>query len=371
MPTSRKSRSRKIRYAIAGLGHIAQAAVLPAFAHAKRNAVLTALVSTDQVKLRELGEKYGVQHTFTDYDACLNSGEVDAVYLAVPNHKHCEYTVRAAEAGVHVLCEKPMAVTATECEKMIHAARTAGVKLMIAYRLHFEEANLQAGEIASSGELGDVRQFSSVFCLNVQGGNTRLKREEGGGTLYDIGIYCINAARYLFRDEPIEVTALSANNGEERFADIDEMTSAVMRFPGERLAAFTASFGVQEVGYYQLLGTQGNLRVDPAYDYSSALVHYVTKGDKTDRKRFKRRDQFAPELSYFSTCIREDREPEPNGQEGLADVTIIEALYESAASGRPVRLSLPPKSDRPTVSQSKEEPPVHEVELVHAEAPQA
>jgi predicted dehydrogenase len=367
---SRKSRSRKIRYAVAGLGHIAQVAVLPAFANAKRNSVLTALVSSDEEKLRELGDKYGVQHTFTDYDACLASGEVDAVYLAVPNHLHCEYAVRAAEAGVHVLCEKPMAVTAAECEKMIHAAQTAGVKLMVAYRLHFEEANLKASEMVHSGELGDVRLFSSVFCLNVREGNTRLDREQGGGTLYDIGIYCINAARYLFRDEPIEVTAFSAASSEPRFAEVDEMTAGVLRFPGERLAAFTTSFGVQEVGYYHVLGTEGNLRVDPAYDYSSALVHSVTKGDKTQKKRFRKRDQFAPELTYFSACIREDREPEPGGQEGSADVTIIEALYESAASGRAVRLSLPPKAERPSLDQHQEKPPVREPELVHAEEPQ-
>jgi glucose-fructose oxidoreductase len=371
MPSSRKrSRRGKIRYAVAGLGHIAQTAVLPAFANAKRNSVLAALVSTDEVKLQELGEKYGVQHRFTDFEACLASGEVDAVYLAVPNHLHCEYAVRAAEAGVHVLCEKPMAVTAAECEKMIHAAQIANMKLMIAYRLHFEEANLKASEMVHSGELGDVRLFSSVFCLNVREGNTRLQGEEGGGTLYDIGIYCINAARYLFREEPIEVTAFSASGGESRFSEVDEMTAAVLRFPGDRLAAFTTSFGVQEVGYYHLMGTEGHLRVDPAYDYVSALVHHLTKGEKTQRKRFRKRDQFAPELTYFSSCIRQDREPEPGGREGLIDVMVIEALYESASSGRPVRLSLPKSDERPSLEQSQEEPPVREPELVHAEEPQ-
>jgi glucose-fructose oxidoreductase len=370
MAKTRKSRSRKVRYAVVGLGHIAQTAVLPAFKHARRNCVLAALVSTDEVKLRELGEKYDVPHRYSDYDACLASGEIDAVYIALPNHLHCEYAVRAAEAGVHVLCEKPLAVTVAECEKMIHAAEAAGVKLMTAYRLHFEEANLRASETVHSGELGDVRLFSSVFTLNVRPGNIRLDREQGGGTLYDIGIYCINAARYLFRAEPEEVTAFSANNGEERFAEIDEMTSAVLRFPGERLASFTTSFGVLEVGYYHLLGTKGNLLVDPAYDYSSALVHHLTTENSTKKKPFKKRDQFAPELSYFATCIRDDRQPEPNGQEGLADVAIIEALYESASSGRPVRLSLPEKAERPTLAQNREEPPVREPEKIHAESPQ-
>jgi predicted dehydrogenase len=370
--TQRKPRrGRKIRYAVVGLGHIAQVAVLPAFAHARRNSTLAALVSRDETKLRELAERHSVPHTFTDYDACLKSGEIDAVYIALPNHLHCEYTVRAAEAGVHVLCEKPMAVTAAECEKMIHAADTAGVQLMIAYRLHFEEANLRAIELAQSGDLGDVRFFSSVFAINVQEGNIRLEQELGGGTLYDIGIYCINAARYLFRDEPVEVTAFSANSGDPQFAEVDEMTGAVLRFPRERLATFVCSFATTEVGAYHLAGTKGDLRVDPAYDYASKLTHYLTVDGQTKKKSFAKRDQFAPELIYFSNCIRQGNRPEPDGLEGLADVKIIEAIYASAQSGQAVRLDLPAKSQRPTLAQNREAPPVREPELVHAEPPQA
>src|SRR5688500_10562783 len=167
---SKRGRKAAVRYAVVGLGHIAQAAVLPAFANAKRNSVLAALVSDDATKLRELGERYGVKHTYTydEYDACLKSGEIDAVYIALPNTMNCEYAVRAAEAGVHVLCEKPMATAEEECEKMIHAAEASNVRLMIAYRLHFEAANRRAIELAQSGELGDLRIFQSLFTLNVK-----------------------------------------------------------------------------------------------------------------------------------------------------------------------------------------------------------
>jgi glucose-fructose oxidoreductase len=368
-PRRRRSR-KKVRYAVVGLGHIAQTAVLPAFKNSRRNSVLAALVSENEVKLRELADRHSVPHVFTDFDECLESGEIDAVYIALPNHQHCEYTVRAAEAGVHVLCEKPMAVTADECTKMIHAVETAGVQLMIAYRLHFEEANLKAVDFVHSGELGDVRAFTSAFSINVKEGNIRLEQEYGGGTLYDIGIYCINAARYLFRDEPTEVCALSARGTDPRFAEIDEMTGAVLRFPQERLATFFCSFGVAEVGSYQLLGTKGSLRVDPSYDYASPLVHYLTIDGKTTKKSFKRRDQFAPELTYFSDCILKGNSPEPNGYEGMADVKIIEALYTSARTGEPVKLDLPGKEDRPTLAQERSAPPVREPELVHAESPQ-
>ena len=371
--TTRKrkpSARRKIRYAVVGLGHIAQTCVLPAFAHAKK-CELTALISDDDAKLSQLAERHNVEHRFKDYDSALSSGTFDAIYIALPNHLHCEYTVRAAEAGIHVLCEKPMAVTAAECEKMIHAAEAADVRLMIAYRLHFEEANLKAAEIANSGVLGDVRAFNSVFSIDVKPGNIRLQQETGGGTLYDIGIYCINAARYLFRDEPLEVTALSANNGEPRFAETDEMTAAVLKFPQERLATFWTSFGAKEVGSYQLLGTKGNLAVDPAYDYSSKLTHYLTVDGQTKKKSFAKRDQFAPELSYFAECVRRGQQPEPDGREGLIDVQIIEAIYESVRSGRPVRLNLSGKRNRPTLAQEEEVPPLRrEPALVHASSPQ-
>jgi len=365
------SRRRKIRYAIVGLGHIAQVAVLPAFKNASRNSVLSALVSDDETKLRELSERHAAPHTFTDYDACLSSGEIDAVYIASPNHQHCEFTVRAAEAGIHILCEKPMAVTAAECEKMIHAAEASNVQLMIAYRLHFEAANLKAMEIAESGQLGDLRYFSSNFSMQVREGNIRVEEEFGGGTLYDIGIYCINAARYLFRSEPVEAFAFSANSGDPRFAEVDEMTSAILRFPGECLATFTSSFGAADAAHYELVGTKGRLRVDPAYEYATALVHHLTLDGKTTKKTFSKRDQFAPELMYFSDCVRRNQRPEPDGVEGLIDVKIIEALYQSAKDGRPVALDLETKVSRPVSAHERKAPPVREPELVHAEQPTA
>jgi glucose-fructose oxidoreductase len=372
-PAKRKStsRRRKIRYAVVGLGHIAQVAVLPAFKNASRNSVLAALVSDDQTKLLELSEMHSVPHTFTDLDACLSSGEIDAIYIASPNHQHCEFTVRAAEAGIHVLCEKPMAVTAAECEKMIHAADASGVQLMIAYRLHFEPANLKAIQIAESGQLGDLRFFASSFSMQVKDGNIRLEEEFGGGTLYDIGIYCINAARYVFRSEPVEACAFSANSGDPRFAEVDETTSVLLRFPGERLATFTCSFGAADCGHFELVGTKGRLRVDPSYEYVEALVHHLTLDGKTTKKSFAKRDQFAPELMYFSDCVRKNTHPEPDGVEGLIDVKIIEALYESAKNGHPVSLDLQAKDQRPTPAQERQAPPVRKPELVHAEAPSA
>jgi glucose-fructose oxidoreductase len=263
-----------------------------------------------------------------------------------------------------------MAVTEEECEEMIAAARQGGVKLMIAYRLHFEKSNLTAVETVRSGKIGEPRFFSSDFSLQVEEGNIRLSPiAKGGGTLYDIGIYCINAARYLFRDEPREVFAWSANNGEKRFSRCDEMTSAILRFGGQRLATFTSSFGAAPAATYRIVGTRGDLRVDNAYDYVEEMTHTLTVHEKRQRRTFAKRDQFAPELLYFSDCIREDREPEPSGREGLADVRIIRALYRSASRGRPVRLAALQKRVRPTMEQEIHRPPVREPEVVRAQSP--
>jgi predicted dehydrogenase len=374
MAQSRKvdKTQRKVRYAVVGLGHIAQVAVLPAFAHAG-NSELAALVSDDPEKLEKLGRKYKVKARFSydQYDECLQSGIVDAVYIALPNHLHREYTERAARAGVNVLCEKPLAVTEEDCLAMIRAAEENGVKLMVAYRLHFEEANLQAIDLVQQGRLGDPRLFDSVFTMTVKEGDIRLNpRELGGGTLYDIGVYCINAVRNLFGAEPMEVVAFSANNGDPRFLQCEETTSAILRFPGrERLATFTCSFGAADVSTYRVVGTEGELVMDPAYEYAGELKQRVTIKGRTREKTFPKRDQFAPELISFSECILTGAAPEPSGWEGLADVRVVRALYRSADTGQPVTLEPFDKEDRPSLDQEIRRPAVRKPELVNTEAP--
>lgn len=374
MPSSRKQDAppKKIRYAVVGLGHIAQVAVLPAFAHAE-NSELAALVSDDPEKLEKLGRKYRVKARFSyeQYDECLRSGVADAVYIALPNHLHREYTERAARAGVHVLCEKPLAVTEDDCLAMIRVTQENGVKLMVAYRLHFEEANLKAIDLVQQGRLGEPRLFDSVFTMTVKEGDIRLNpRELGGGTLYDIGVYCINAVRNLFGAEPMEVVAFSANSGDHRFLQCEETTSAILRFPGrERLATFTCSFGAADVSSYRVVGTQGDLMMDPAYEYAEELKQRVTIDGRTRERVFPKRDQFAPELVAFSECILTGAAPEPSGWEGFADVRVIRALYRSADTGQPVTLEPFDKQDRPSLDQEIRRPPVKKPELVNTEAP--
>lgn len=361
-----------IGYAVVGLGWISQAAMLPAFANARANSRLTALVSGDERKRRLLAERYDlpIDATF-DYDAyedCLERDDVDAVYIAVPNHLHREYVVRAAEKGVHVLCEKPLAVTSDECRAMVDACRANGVKLMTAYRLHFDPANLGAVERVQAGTIGHTRIFDATFTQQVEEGDIRLgPPEKGGGPLYDIGIYCLNAARYLFRDEPESVWATRASRAERRFDQTAEMASCVLRFPGERLAAFTCSFGAASVSTFHLVGTDGDIRLDNAFNFTGDRELLVS-GAHQERETYEEVDQFGSQLLYFSDCVRNDRDPEPDGEEGLVDVRIIEALFESLDSGRAVDLDVS-RSRRPEPDMALRCPAFEAPEMVNADEP--
>ena len=360
----------KVRYAVVGLGYIAQAAVLPSFAHARRNSSLHAIVSGSTEKLNELGDKYRipVRASYDEYERCLQ--EVDAVYIATPNSEHADYAVRAAKAGKHVLCEKPLAVTQEECHRMIKAARQNDVKIMTAYRLHFEPLFLEVLDIVRSGKIGEPRFFSSSnFSMHAKPGGIRTQRELGGGTLYDLGIYCINTARLMFGAEPTEVFASSIDGARSNMPEIDEMTSGVMRFDGDRLATFTTSFNANGVSDFRVVGTEGNIHAEPAYEYAEALGYTLTVGDNERKKKGRRRDQFAAEISYFSDCIMNGKDPEPSAEEGCWDVRVVSALYQSAETGKPVKLQHFGPEDPPMRTQGQNFPPVREPELVAVEKP--
>lgn len=359
----------KVKYAVVGLGYIAQAAVLPSFTHARRNSSLHALVSGHVEKLNELGDKYRVpvRASYDEYERCLQ--EVDAVYICTPNSEHAEYAVRAAKAGKHVLCEKPLAVTQEECHRMIKAARQGNVKIMTAYRLHFEPLFLEVLDIVRSGKIGEPRYFSSNFSMHAKPGGIRTQRELGGGTLYDLGIYCVNTARLMFGAEPTEVQATSIDGARSNMPEIDEMTSAIMRFDGDRIATFTTSFSANGVSDFRVVGTEGNVHAEPAYEYAEALGYTLTVGENQRHKKGRRRDQFAAEIAYFSDCIMNDKDPEPSAEEGCWDVGVVSALYQSAETGKPVKLENFGPENPPDRSQAQDHPPVQEPELVAVEKP--
>jgi predicted dehydrogenase len=334
---------KPIRYAVVGLGYISQVAMLPAFRNARRNSKLAALVSGDRRKLDALGRKYDVD-TLVDYDGyarLLRSGDIDAVYIGLPNTMHHEYALRALRAGMHVLCDKPLAVTARECRRMVEAAHRRKLRLMTAYRLHFEQANLAALRLIHGGKLGDIRFFSSDFSMQVKPGNIRTKGALGGGPLYDLGIYCINAARHVFNAEPESVYAEATHGRDRRSRDVEEMAQVIMRFPRDRLASFTCSFGAAATSVFQVRGSKAGLRVEQAYEMvgEKILIEDGPDGMPVRRRRFGKVDQFAPLLLHFSDCIRRKSDPIPSGEDGLADIRVLEAIHRSIREGAPVRLA--------------------------------
>jgi predicted dehydrogenase len=332
----------KIRYAVVGLGKIAQTAVLPAFQNAQSNSELVALVSGDKDKLKSIGDKYNVEkrYLYSEFEDCLKSGEVDAVYIATPNFFHRNLTETAAKYGVHVLCEKPLAITSSDCHAMIDAAEKHSTALMVAYRLHLESSNLEAIKIAHSKKIGDLKVFNSVLTMQVKDAtDIRLEEiEKGGGPLYDIGIYCINAARHLFKAEPIEVMAMASSSKDSRFKKIDEVVSATLRFPDGKVASFVVSFGAYPMSEFDLIGTKGRIKLERAFDYARPMNLKIYEDNKVTTKKYPRRDQFGPELVYFSDCIQNKKKPEASGEEGLADIRIIEALHLSLDLGSPITM---------------------------------
>lgn len=341
------------------------------------NSELTTLISEDKAKLKVLAKKYKVENTYLyeNMEECFEKKEIDALYIATPNDKHREIVELAAKHKINILCEKPMAVTHADCLYMDQISKKNNIKMMVAYRLHFESANLEAIKMCRQGALGDLKFFNSSFSYQVKDKkNIRLNPTSvGGGALYDIGIYCINAARYLFKSEPIEVMAFSATSDDPRFINTEETTSAILRFPDEKIAAFTVSFGAFDSSDYEIIGDKGRIRLENAYEYAAPmeLRTFLQSKDglKKTTKKFKKRDQFSAELLYFSDCIQKNRNPEPNTIEGMADVKIIEAILSSIHLNAPVALEPTEKTSHPTQKQKFTRPGVRKRKLFHANSP--
>lgn len=313
-----------VRFGVVGMGHISRKAIVPAFA-STRNAELVAVFSGDAAKREEFNG-----FSYDDFEKGLAARNVDAVFIGVPNHLHRDFAVRAARAGVHVLCEKPLAASSADCESMIAATTAGRVRLMVAYRHHFGSAHRDAMDTAHGGRLGDVRSFHSCFVVQVFPGNIRTVKAAGGGTLPDLGVYCINTARQLFQSDPSHVTGFATTREDDpRFTQVEEMFTAVMEFPGQRLATFTCGFGSARYMTYDILGTKGTMHLDPAYDYASDIRSELILDGKRETRVFPRENQFAAQIDYFAECVQEGREPAQSGAEALTDVRIIEQLYRS------------------------------------------
>jgi predicted dehydrogenase len=330
---------RKARWAVVGLGKLAIEEVMPAFAQCRLSRP-TALVSGHPDKARRIAAVYGIDpkriYSYDTFDRLRDDGEIDIVYIVLPNSMHAEYTIRAHRAGKHVLCEKPMAATVAECRDMIAAARAAGKKLMIAYRLHYEPFNLTAKTLAREKAVGELRTFSATNCQVTQAPNIRLSRALAGGPVQDIGIYCLNAARYVTGEEPVVVTAQEHRPADiPRFREVPASVSFQLKFPSGVLAHCDCSFDAAESRRFRVNGTKGFIDLDPAFSYRGLRLT-VGKESGREQVRLTEVNHFAAEMDHFSECVLARKDPRTPGEEGLADMRVIAAIEEAARTGRTV-----------------------------------
>ena len=361
--------SKKVR--IVGLGDISQEAMMPGIAHTG-NSEVTALVTGDGAKAKALAEAYKVSaiYEYAQFDQMLSYGVVDAIYLATPNWRHAEFAVPALKAGVHVLLEKPMEISVAKCNEILAAQKSSGAKLMIAYRLHFEPATLSILDLVRAGRLGQIRFFSSSFSQNVKPDNHRALSGVEAGPVFDMGPYPINAVRNLFGAEPIEVSAIGSRHPEAGLgAHFDDTVAVSMRFPEDRLAQFIVSYVGSGLDSYTVVGTEGSIAASPAYIYNAGLEYDLTPGPDKLHETFKHTDQFGGEMKYFSNCILEGLDPEPDGEEGMLDVRVVEAIVRALESGQTQRLEPVRRSKQIDTQHVQKLSSVKPPELVKAQSP--
>jgi predicted dehydrogenase len=358
----------KVRYGFVGLGDIAQEAMLPAVAHTG-NSAIAALVTGDPVKARELGARYGVTDTYgyEQFETMLRSDKVDAIYLATPNWEHERFILPALEAGIHVLVEKPLEISAARCRAIVEAQRRSTAKLMVAYRLHFEPATLDAIRRIRAGELGELILFSCALGQPLDPANHRAKHGWKAGPLFDMGPYPVNASRYLFGAEPVEVvSAIATRHAAAGLGDLDDTIAVILRFPDDALAQFTVSFATDNMDTYVVAGTKGVIQLTPGTGFGETVERTVSHRGKKKHESVSATDQFGGELRYFSNCVLKDMDPEPDAEEALADIVVLEAIMRSLDSGAsesiepvPRARRIDPDAQEQTLSFKSPPEPVH------------
>ena len=327
---------RKIGFAMVGLGRISMQHLAPSLKTSTK-ARVTALVSGHRDKAEKMAAEYGIPakniYSYENYDAIADNQDIDAVYVALPNSMHAEYTIRAAKAGKHVLCEKPMATAVADAEAMIAACKKADRKLMIAYRCQYEPTNLRAVDLIRSGKLGVIQAIESANGFNIRAGEWRVNMKlAGGGPLMDMGVYSLNACCYLTGEEPDQIKASwSVVDKDGRFNEVEENIAWSMKFPSGIVASCNTTYGANMPGFYRVHGTKGMMHVEPAFGYQGLRLTASIQGQPPidEPNPEKEPAQFTREADHMADCIASGREPKTAGEEGLRDMKHMMEIYKS------------------------------------------
>jgi len=344
LPVMAATPERKLGYAIVGLGGYGLGIIIPQFKNCQHSK-LVALVSGDPVKAKKVAAEYGVPergiYSYDNFDSIKDNPDIDVVYVCLPVSMHAEYTIRAAQAGKHVMCEKPMAVSSKECEAMIAACKKAGKKLMIGYRCHFEANNLEARRIARAGGIGKLRYFRSEHGFTAGNPNAwRLKKAmSGGGSLMDIGIYALNAARYMTAEEPISVYAKeTTDRNDPRFREVEDMIEFELEFPSGVIASCMSMYSANQ-NHILLMGDKDRIDMEPGTRYDGNKLWLGEGRSKlVTPPPGPGATQWSGQLDHLSLCVINNKEPIVPGEEGLRDIRIVEAIYRSAREQKRIAL---------------------------------
>lgn len=365
VPGPVEAEDQRTGYAVVGLGRLALGQILPAMGKSKYSKPV-ALVSGDKEKAKKVAAQYGIQpnalYDYESFDRIAGNPEVKVIYIVLPNSMHAEFVVRGAKAGKHILCEKPMATSVKDCERMIAACKAAKVKLMIAYRSQYETYDRAMIKMIREGKFGTLKQFIATNSQNEgDPAQWRLKKAlAGGGCMPDVGIYCLNAARFLSGEEPYEVQAsMTQPKDDPRFAEVEASCQVIAKFPSGFTATFNTAYNAHKSQFLRIEGTEAFAELNPAFAYTGIKMKF-SKFDKAViggmemlyGPLLEANDQFAAEMDHFSMCVQRGIDPHTPGEEGLQDQRITDAIYESARTGKVVRIA---PSQGPTRGPEPEE----------------
>ena len=330
---------KKLGWALCGLGGLSENQIAPALQKAQWSR-LAGVITDTPAKASKWKQKYGLSdRSIVTYDTMhelADNPDIDVVYIVTPNALHAEQAAAAFKAGKHVFCEKPMEVSVEKCEQMIRDAKAANRKLGVAYRCQYDPNHLECVRIARAKEFGDIKIVESTFNVSIgDPGQWRLKRAlSGGGALMDVGIYALQATRYLTGEEPVEVVAIEGKTNPKKYAEVDESMVWQMRFPSGAIANCSTSYETGVSSRFRVHAEKGWFGLEPAFFYSG------NRGERSDHKQINlpSDDLFKLEMDDFSRCILENHQSKVAGEEGLRDVRIMMAIYEAARTGRAVRL---------------------------------
>jgi len=336
---AQNSSQKPVGYAVVGIGGISTA-FMEACANSPTVKIAALVTGHPETKGVQFSEMYGVPkssiYTYETFDKLRENKDVEALYIGLPNNMHCEYTVRGAQAGKHVLCEKPMAISSAECRTMVDACRKANVKLMIAYRMQYDPVWQQAYDIVRSGALGKIQSFRGSFLASQTVGAWRLTRKYGGGgSLMDVGIYPLNGIRFLAQEEPEEFTAVLATRDKDdpRFAEVEQSVEWTMKFPSGIIASCGSSYGQFGPQTLSVHGDAGYLALNPPFGGGGIHLTGSAGSQKYDvTGTGKGHFQLALEGEHMAACIRNNTQPKSPGEEGLKDLVAIERIYKAGGS---------------------------------------